>query len=108
MSEARTSLGRTSLARTSSANLFGSEFGALRAFFGADLSGANLSQANLVEVGLSGATADENARLFGQLTGRKTLLKTDLKRIKALGFQIEQEQRVADMLKEVVGNVGNE
>lgn len=52
--------------------------------------------------------ADENARLFSQLTGRKTLLKTDLKRIKALGFQIEQEQRVADMLKEVVGNVGNE
>jgi len=43
----------------SGANLFGSEFGALRAFFGADLSGANLSQANLVEVGLSGATADE-------------------------------------------------
>ena len=48
--------------------------------------------------------ADENARLFIQLTGRKTLLKTDLTRIKALGFQIKQEQRVADMLKGVVSN----
>ncbi len=35
---------------------------------------------------------DENARLFAQLVNQKTLTRTDLAVIGALGFQIEIEQ----------------
>ena len=48
--------------------------------------------------------ANQNARLFTLMTGCKTLREDDLRRIKALGFEVALEQRVPEILKGLVSD----